>query len=171
MDQLDHLFDVLIEETERVRIGEHHADDSVVTGSFESLQVHIAALIGWDGDHAQAHHADGGGVGPMGSIRDEHLLALVIAARFVIGAHHEHAGEFSVCAGGRLQGHCSKACDLFQPFLQLVHQRQVALDSLDRLEGMGVEEAGQAGSVFIDLGVVLHRARAERDNSHCPRCS
>ena len=46
--QLDDLFDVLIEETERVRVGEHHADDGIVAGGFERFQVHVAAFIGWD---------------------------------------------------------------------------------------------------------------------------
>ena len=38
VNQLDHLFDVLIEETERVRVGEHHANDRVIAGGFERLQ-------------------------------------------------------------------------------------------------------------------------------------
>ncbi len=80
VDQLDDLFDVLVEETERVRVGQHHADDGIVTGGFERLQIHIAALVGRDLHNAHAHHADRGRVGAMGGIRDEHLGALVIAA-------------------------------------------------------------------------------------------
>src|SRR3972149_5371637 len=38
MNQLDHLFDVLIEEAERVRSGHPHADDGIVTRSFERFE-------------------------------------------------------------------------------------------------------------------------------------
>src|SRR5688500_560936 len=48
MNQLDHLFDVLIEETERVRVGEHHADDGIVAGGFERFEINVAAFIGRD---------------------------------------------------------------------------------------------------------------------------
>ena len=98
----------------------------------------------------------------MRRIGDEHLDALGVAARLVIGAHDQHAGEFAVRAGGRLQGDRREAADLLEPFLQFVHQRQIALHGFDRLERMREEKAGQAAGVFVDLRVVLHRARAER---------
>ena len=53
MNQLDHLFDVFVEETKRVRVGEHHADDGIVAGSFERFEVHIAAFIRRDGHNLQ----------------------------------------------------------------------------------------------------------------------
>ena len=55
--ELDDLLDVLIEEAERVGIGQHHADDGIVAGGFERFQVHVAACIGGDLHDLQAHHA------------------------------------------------------------------------------------------------------------------
>ena len=65
MHQLNHLFDVLIKETQCVRVGEHHADDRVIAGGFQRFEVNVAALIRWDGDNCHAHHADRGGIGPV----------------------------------------------------------------------------------------------------------
>ena len=80
----------------------------------------------------------------------------------VVGAHDQHAGQLAVGASGRLQGHPREAADLFEHFLQRVHQQQVALHRLERLERVGEGEARQAGGIFIHARVVLHGARAER---------
>src|SRR5687768_1758301 len=98
MHQLNHFFDVLVEETECIRVGKHHTDDSIITGGFERFEVHIAAFIGWDLYDLQPHHADRGGVCPMCGSGDDHLHAFRVTARFVIRTHHQHAGEFSVSA-------------------------------------------------------------------------
>src|SRR5829696_7162009 len=71
--QLDHLFDVLIEETQRIRVGKHHADNSIVACGFQRLKVNVTALVRWDGDNCHAHHAHRGGVCPMCGVRDKHL--------------------------------------------------------------------------------------------------
>jgi len=42
------------------------------------------------------------------------------------------------------------------------HQRQVALDAFRVLQRMRQRQARQARRLLVDLGVVLHRARAER---------
>ena len=99
---------------------------------------------------------------PCAEFGDQHLDAFGVAARLVVGAHDQHTGEFAVCAGCGLQRHGSEAADFLQPFLQGVHQGQVALDGFDGLQRMGEQETRQAAGVFVDLGVVLHRARAKR---------
>src|SRR5687767_9368080 len=80
MNQLDHLFDVLIEETERVRVGEHHTDHTIVTGGFERVDVNVSTFIGWDLHDLQTHHADRGGVCPVRGSGDDHLDAFRVAA-------------------------------------------------------------------------------------------
>ena len=98
----------------------------------------------------------------MRRIGDDHLGAFVVAARLVVGVHDQHAGEFSVRARGGLERNSREAADLFQPFLQCVHQREIALHGLDGLERMRDQETRQAAGVLVDLRVVLHRAGAER---------
>ncbi len=102
MHQFNDSFDALIKKPERVRVSEHHTDDSIITGGFQGLQIHVAARVGWDGYNGHAHHAYRGRVCPVRSIWDEHLCAFLIAARIVIGAHHQHTCKFSVRARGGL---------------------------------------------------------------------
>src|SRR5689334_17294485 len=45
VNELNDPFNVLIEEAERVRVGEHHANDGIVTGCFQCFQVNITAFI------------------------------------------------------------------------------------------------------------------------------
>ena len=61
-----------------------------------------------------------------------------------------------------MKRHASKAADLFQPFLQFIHQNQIALHGFNRLQRMCVEEARQAAGVFVDLRVVFHGAGTQR---------
>ena len=98
----------------------------------------------------------------MRRIGDEHLHPFRIAVVLVVGAHDQHTGQFAVGAGSRLEGDSRKAGDLLEPFLQVEHQHQVALHGLDGLERMGEGKTGQAGHVFVDLGVVLHGAGTQR---------
>ena len=51
----------------------------------------------------------------------------------MVGAHDQHAGQFALRAGSRLQADAGETADLFQVFLQLEHHRQGALDSFNRL--------------------------------------
>ncbi len=98
----------------------------------------------------------------MGGIGDEHARALVITTIFVILVDDHCANQLTLCTSSRLQSDRCKASDLFEHFLQGVHQIKVSLDSVNRLEGMCGSEARQATDSFVDLGVVFHRAGAKR---------
>ncbi len=133
VDSLDDMLKVLIEEPQRVGVGQHQADDGIVALRLECRQVHVAALIGGDLDDLQTDHAGGSRVGAVRRIGDEHLDALRIAAGLVVGAHDEHAGQLAVGASCRLEGDCGKSADLLQPFLHFVHQPQRTLGGFDGL--------------------------------------
>ena len=115
-----------------------------------------------DGNDLHAQHAGAGRVGAVGGIGDEHFIALAVSTGLVVGLHHQHAGKLAMGAGSGLQGNGGKTADLLQPLLHLPHQRQGTLDGLDGLHGVDVQKAGKAAGVFVDLGVVLHGAAAQR---------
>ena len=71
-------------------------NDRIVAGRFQCFQVNIATVVRGNRHDLHSHHTDRCGIGPMCGIRDEHLLALVVAARLVIGTHHQHTGELAV---------------------------------------------------------------------------
>ena len=98
----------------------------------------------------------------MGGIGDQNLGALGITPRSVVGADDQHTSQFTVCTCCRLQADARKSTDLVQPLLQMVHQRERTLDRFYRLEWMQVRKTWNAGSLFVDLGIVFHRAGSQR---------
>src|SRR5690606_26038143 len=97
----------------------------------------------------------------MGRIGDEDACALVISAIFVILMNDQGAYQFAMCSCGRLKRNGSKTSDLFQHFLEGIHQIQVTLDRIFWLTGVRRSETWQSADGFIDLWVVLHGAGTE----------
>ena len=161
VDDLRDLLDVLVEQAERVRVGEHQAGDVVVGLGAQVVDVDAAALVGADLDDLVAGHRHRRRVGAVRGVGREDLGA-VLAAVLVVGAGEQHAGELAVRAGGRLQRHVRQAGDLGQRVLELVHQLQRALGALGVLQRVQAGVAGQRRDALVQLRVVLHRARAER---------
>ena len=78
------------------------------------------------------------------------------------GADQHQAGQLALRAGGGLQAHLLHAADLGKHALELVKQRQGALQKVRRRQRMDLRKAGKTRDDFVDLGIVFHRARAER---------
>ena len=97
----------------------------------------------------------------MGSVGNDDFFAR-IAALAQTGANQHQAGELALCARGRLQAHVLHAAHFGKHLLELEEQRQRALQMLGRRHWMKLGEAGQTRHDFVDLGIVLHRARAQR---------
>ncbi len=85
------------------------------------------------------------------------LTRFVSPRAFMVSPHDHHPGQFAMSAGGRLKRNGGETLNSFSHSCRSIHQRQVPLDSLDRLERMCEGKSGQPGGVFIDLGVVFHR--------------
>ena len=162
VDDLAHLAHVLVEQAQRVGVGQHDADGGVVGHGAQGGQIDVAACVRLDFDDLIAAHGRRGRVGAVRRVGDDDLVALRVAAGEVVGADDQHAGELAVRAGRRLQGDAGQPGDLAQVLLQLVHEQQRALDGHLILVGMDVLKAGQRDGAVVDLGIVLHRARAER---------
>ena len=117
---------------------------------------------GRHGDRAEAGHRRRRRVGAVRRVGHDHLGPLGVAACRVVGADHQDAGQLAVRAGGGLERDRVHAADLDQPALQLPQQLERALGELVGSERVERGEAGQPGGPLVDLGVVLHRARAQR---------
>ncbi len=162
MDQLDDLHHMLLKEAERVGIGQHQASHRLITDLLHGIEVHIAAIIRRQLDHLQPTHGSGGGVGSVSRVGNQDFGPLLILPITMIGLDHKDARELPVGACGRLQGRRGKPADLLKPFLQFVHQLQVALHGFDRLQRMGEGEPWKPRRVLVHLGIVFHRAGAQR---------
>ena len=73
----------------------------------------------------------------------------------------QHAGELTVCAGGRLEGHAVHAGDLAEILRRGVQYLLHAPAILRRRQGMHAREAGQRRHLLVDTGIVLHGAGAQ----------
>ena len=155
------LLDALVEEAERVRVGEHQAGDVLVRLGAQVVDVDAAALVGCDLDHLVAGHRDRRGVRAVSGVGSQHLGAL-LAAVLVIRARQQQPGKLAVGAGRGLKADVRQPADLGQRPLQPPHQLERALRALRRLQRVQPRVAGQRGDALVQARVVLHRARPER---------
>ena len=152
---------VLVEDAHGVGVSEHQASGVVTQRGLQALQIHAAVRGGVDVDHLVAAHSGGSRVGAVGGVGDDDLGALLVATGVVVLLDEQDAGELTVCASGRLEGHVVHAGDLAQVALSRVQHLQRTLLGFHRSQRMGVGEAGQSGHLFVDSGVVLHGAGAQ----------
>ena len=140
---------------------EHEAGDVRRGLGPQVVEVDVALRVGADLDHLVAGHGDGGRVGPVGGVGGEHLgpgLAVVLVER----PREQHAGQLAVGARRRLQRDVGQPGDRGQAVLEAPHQLQRALRLPRVLEGVEPGVPVERGDALVELGVVLHRARAQR---------
>ena len=159
--RVGNLQDALLEQPERVGVGDHQPRDLVVQRLLQRAEVEVATRAGRHRARAVADHGDGGGVGAVGGVGHQHRGALA-AGGLMPGADDQRPGQFAVGARGGLQRHRRQPGDLAQPLLQFAEQIQHAGHGGLILVGVDQGQARQIGDAVVDLGVVLHGARAER---------
>ena len=162
MDGLDDRLDLLLEQPQGVGVGQHQADHALIADRLERDQIDIAPLIRGELDRLETAHSHRGRVGAVGAVGDQHLGPVEIAPGQVIGPHHQHPGKFAVRPSRRVEADPGKTRNLFERFLQSIHQLQAALGQPVRLQGMAAGKALQGRGGFIDFGVVFHGTGAQR---------
>ena len=154
--------DILVEDADRIGICEHQSCRLRSNGCAERCEIDAAVCAGRDIDHAEACHDGRGRIRAVGGIRDDDLCPAHVAACEVVRLDEQQACEFAVrtCCGLERErvhtGHFAKQLSRF------IQQFQRALRRLLRLKRMEPCKARQRRKGFIDLGVVLHRAGAQR---------
>ena len=161
VNDLRDLEDVLVENTDGVRVRQHQSRGVGADGGAQRVEVHAAVCAGRDVDDLEAAHRGGRGVRAVGGVGHDDLRARSVAAVGVVCLDEQHAGEFAVCARGRLERDRVHAEDLAQLAAQNMQRLERALRRFDRLERVELREARQRRHVLVDFGVVLHRAGAE----------
>jgi hypothetical protein len=126
LDEARDFLDVALEEAKGIRVRDHDARDLLAglagKEGLEGVHVDAALRVRGDGDGLETGHRAGGGVGTVGGIGDEHLRALHVAAREMVGADHEDAGKLAVGAGRGLEGDGLEAADLREHGLHPVEE-------------------------------------------------
>ena len=153
--------DVLLEQPQRVGVGDHHGGDLVIHHRRHCRGLHHAARPRFHRHHLIAAERRAGRVGSVSRLGDDDLAPRV-AFGLMVGADHHDAGQLAVRAGRRMERHAVQPADLRQVPLQLPQQLQRPLGQRVRQVGVRLGKAGQPHHVLVHPGVVLHGARTER---------
>ena len=153
---------IFIKDAHGVGVGEHQTGGVGSHCCPQGLHIHAAVRAGGDVDDLEAGHHRRGGVGAVGGVGDDDLVAAQLTTAAVVGLDEQQAGELTMGAGGRLEGHGVHASDLPKQLLRQGVGLQAALDSLLGLEGVDLSKAGQGGHILVDFGIILHGAGAQR---------
>jgi hypothetical protein len=155
------LLDVLFEQAQRVRVGQHQAGHIVVEGFLERVDVHQAPLVGADLLCLVPGEAHAGRIGSVSRVRDDDPLAHV-ALSLVEGPHDQQTRELPLSAGRGLEGKAGHARRVAERLLERPQQFERTLGQLVPRVRMQVREARHRRSFFGHLRVVFHRARSQR---------
>ena len=107
------LVDLLLEDAQRIGIGQHQRGDIFVDLRYQRSDVHHAGGIRFQVLDRVAAHRGRRRVGAVRGVGDEDLLAR-IALRLEIGADQQDAGKLAMRAGSGLQGDGVHAGDFDQ---------------------------------------------------------
>ena len=88
-------------------------------------------------------------------------MGLTVVA--VVGLEEFEADELALGACNGLGGQAGEACDGLHPLLDLPEEFQRALGIFDGDLRVQSGEARQASGPVVDVWVILHRARTERE--------
>ena len=155
------LLDLLFEQTERVRVGQHESGHLVVDELLEHAHVDQTARVRGHRHRLEPGEVHARRVRPVRRVRDDDLRPPAAALR-VIRAHHQQAGHLAARAGGRLQRGACHPGDLAERLLEPPQHLERTLGRLIRLQRVHALEPRERGDGLGDLRVVLHGAGAQR---------
>ncbi len=147
VQQVGDLVDLLLEDAERVGIGEHQRGDIFVHLRFERRDVDHAGGVRLQVLDRIAAHRGGRRIGSVRRIRHQNFLARV-ALRLEIGAHQQDSCHLAVRAGCRLQRDGIHAGDFDELVAEHLDDAQRALRNLLRLIGMRLRQVLSAARRF-----------------------
>ena len=137
--------DRAFEDAVRGGVGDHQRGEVIPVGigaGAEVGQVDVALTIAADGNDLITGHDGAGGIGAVGTGRDEADFAVALPARLVVAANGEEAGVFALRPGVGLEADGGQAGDLAEPFFQLVRHDAVTFGLHGGREGVDLAELG-----------------------------
>ena len=153
---------VLIEYAYCIGVSQHKAGSIVAKDRLQRLEINAAVGGGGDIYHLIAAHRRCGGIGTVGGIGNDYLVALGIPPTVVVLLDEQHAGELAVGACGGLEGHIRHSGDLAKVLAYGVEHFAAALGGVPGGKGVDRGKAGQRGHLLVYAGVIFHCAGAQR---------
>ena len=156
---------VALEQAASVGVGDHHARH--VGAESRDQLLGIDAAVGGRGYvlDAIARERRGRRIGAVRALGDEDDFPVPLATRFERRADREHAAQLAMRA--RLRAHRDRvhAGERDEPVRELLDHLERALHALHRRERVDVGETGEPRHLLVEARIVLHRARAEREEA------
>ena len=152
----------LLEEAEGVRVGHHNAGDVGTEQGLQVFHVHETVGTGLHHHYLQAAHSCAGRIGAVGAVGDYHLGTGGIAAGHMVLTHEHEAGELAVGACAGQEGEVLEAGDGGEGLVQGIDHFLGSLHCFGGLQRVQAGEERMGSDLFVDLGIVLHGAGAQR---------
>ncbi len=160
------LGDLGLEQTAGVRVRQHHRRDVWPELRAHGLRADGPVLARLDRAHGKAEKRRRRRVRAVGRFGNEHLPpGRRLAARFDRGADRHHAAHLAMRARLGRERDRVHAGQFDQPAAQLGHKIERALHRLFRLQRMNVREAWEPRHLLVQARIMLHGARAEREDA------
>ncbi|GAN00232.1 hypothetical protein U91I_03897 [alpha proteobacterium U9-1i] len=170
VDEIGDLLHIALEQAARVRVRHHHSRDIRPKLRFQRCDIDAPVFRARHFIDAEPARRRRRRICAVRGARHQHALAHVgLATRFKRGADRQHAAKFAVRAGLRRKRHGGHAGERHQPMRDLIHQFERALDRGGRLQRMQIRETFHARDALVQARIVLHRARAEREETKIDR--
>ena len=174
MDDGADVLDGVLEHAVRRRIGHHQRRQSIAVLLRLRLQigdVDVAVRVGGHDDDLEPGHHGAGGIRAVRGRRDQHDVALRVAARVVIRANRHQAGELALRARVGLQRDGRESGDFRERLLELADDLRITLHLLERRERMhgGKLRPGDRESSRTPHSASSCRSRAESSSGRARR--
>ena len=102
------------------------------------------------------------GVGTVCAVGNDNLGSLSVLAACVISFDKHDARKLTVRACRRLKSHGVHTCNFAKSVGKSIHQLGATLNRRLVLQGVDFRKPVETADFFVDTGVVLHRATAQR---------
>ena len=102
MEDFGNFQNLVLEDSERVRIGQHEAGDFRVNGARQLVQVDAAPVVGFEFLNLVARNDNARGIGAVSRIGNQYLLPHITPLGET-GADHQDSGQLPLRPGGQVE--------------------------------------------------------------------
>ena len=165
-------FDFLFKHAVGAGVGNHHARQTVavlLALGAQVVHVDVTLCIGGGHYHFQTSHLGAGGVGAVGTGRNQADVALALTVGSMVGLDRQQARVFALATCVRLQAHVGIASNGRQPAAQQLVQFGVTCQLVGRGKWVQIGKLRPGDGNHLAGSVELHGARAQRDHAAVQR--
>ena len=162
MNQGSNFLDILLEQSECIRIGHHDAGDGVIEKRLKVLDIHQAIVLRLHLNDFETADSSRSRIGSVCAVRNNDSCSLVISAGHVILTDDHQTGELTMGSGKRIQCKLRHTCNRRKCMSEVFIKTQNTLNCGCRLERMQPGESWHGCNLLVYLRIIFHCAASER---------